>query len=74
MLFFSNAEDEPFYGGASEMAYQKFVMGFGAVPVPEGCEVAEVKAALQAKDYYQVGFKSFSWFFWLSGIVMDVCC
>jgi hypothetical protein len=47
-------DDEPFYGGASEVAYQKFVMGFGPVSVPEGCAVAEVKLALQARDYYQV--------------------
>ncbi|WIA44271.1 hypothetical protein OEZ86_007081 [Tetradesmus obliquus] len=54
-----SADDEPFYGGASDIAYQKFVMGFGPVAVPEGCEVAEVKVALQARDYYQVmGFAS----------------
>jgi hypothetical protein len=32
-------------------------MGFGPVAVPEGCEVAEVKLALQARDYYQVRCK-----------------
>jgi hypothetical protein len=53
-----HADDEPFYSGASEVAYQKFVMGFGPVAVPEGCEVAEVKLALQARDYYQVWLRA----------------
>jgi hypothetical protein len=31
-----------------------FPMGFGAVAVPAGCEVASVKAVLEATDYYKV--------------------
>lgn len=32
----------------------RFPMGYGAVAVPVRCEVAAVKAVLQAADYYQV--------------------
>ena len=31
-----------------------FPMGFGSVAVPKGCEVASVRAVLEATDYYKV--------------------
>jgi hypothetical protein len=33
-------------------------MGFGPVSVPDGCEVASVKAVLEASDYYKVSWVS----------------
>jgi hypothetical protein len=35
-------------------------MGFGPVSVPEGCEVATVKAVLEASDYYMMSC-GFGW-------------
>jgi hypothetical protein len=66
-------DDEPFYSGANEVAYQKFVMGFGPVAVPEGCEVAEVKLALQARDYYQVRLL-YCYSAGCGTIVLQLCC
>jgi hypothetical protein len=41
-------------GGFTENVLNRFVMGFGAVAVPEGCQVKEVQEVLLAADYYQV--------------------
>jgi hypothetical protein len=38
-----------------------FPMGFGPVSVPDGCEVASVKAVLEASDYYKVGCNIVLW-------------
>lgn len=43
------------------LAEHEFPMGFRAVPVPRGCEVATVRAGLQAADYYQVGHACCCW-------------
>lgn len=52
----ADAEGEASYEGfgGADLAYTKYVMGFGAVAVPAGCEVVEVREVLQARDYYQV--------------------